>query len=130
MNDKEISQYELSVKVKTTYIGTLASNTNENIYCFNYTLYIENLGSQSTRLLSDYWFLSSSDDDVVKMEGKTIANIQPLIRPGEVFEHNNHITTKSPIGFIEGSYSMIAENGESFEMMVSPFTLAAPGHLH
>jgi ApaG protein len=55
---------------------------------------------------------------------------QPLLRPGEQFEHTSGCTIATPVGTMKGSYRMVAEDGSRFDAPVPEFTLAMPRTLH
>jgi len=37
---------------------------------------------------------------------------------------------ETPVGSMEGSYQMLADDGVRFDAPIAPFTLAVPGLLH
>ena len=37
---------------------------------------------------------------------------------------------ETPVGVMQGSYQMVADDGERFEAPIAPFSLAMPGVVH
>ena len=55
------------------------------------------------------------------MIGKT-----PMLRPGEVFEYTSGTPLSTSSGIISGSYQMVSEGGENFDVEIPVFSLDSP----
>ena len=60
----------------------------------------------------------SRDPGVV---GKT-----PMLRPGEVFEYTSDTPLSTPWGVMGGTYQMVSESGENFDIEIPTFSLDTP----
>ncbi len=50
----------------------------------------------------------------------------PLLRPGEMFEYNSGTSLSTPSGFMGGTYQMVSESGENFDIEIPTFSLDLP----
>ena len=50
--------------------------------------------------------------------------------PGQGFRYSSGAVLETPVGAMQGSYQMVADDGEQFDAPIAPFRLAMPGMLH
>jgi len=55
---------------------------------------------------------------------------QPHLKSGEVFTYTSGTMMETPVGTMEGSYQMLADDGQHFNAEIPPFILALPNMLH
>ena len=55
---------------------------------------------------------------------------QPLIAPGESHRYSSGTLMATQVGTMQGSYQMLADDGQRFDAPIAPFRLAVPGALH
>ena len=125
----EIKPYDIRISVKTEYLSSESDTDNER-YVFAYTITVENHGSQSAKLLSRHWIITDAENRVQEVKGKGVIGEQPYLRPGESFEYTSGTMMETPVGSMQGSYQMIADDEHTFDAVIAPFTLAMPGMLH
>jgi len=53
-----------------------------------------------------------------------------VLQPGGHFEYTSFCPLKTPVGSMQGSYQMVAQDGTRFDAAISAFTLAVPRSLH
>jgi ApaG protein len=53
-----------------------------------------------------------------------------LLQPGENFQYTSGCVLTSPVGTMQGSYQIVAEDGTQFETLIPEFTLTMPRVLH
>jgi ApaG protein len=123
------ARYAIQVNVKADYLGD-QSNPQDDRYVFAYTVTIENLGSESARLMSRHWIIADANGKIQEVRGKGVVGEQPYLRPGESFRYTSGTVIGTPIGSMHGNYEMRADDGQLFEAQIPPFSLAAPGSLH
>ncbi|HZD52023.1 MAG TPA: Co2+/Mg2+ efflux protein ApaG [Woeseiaceae bacterium] len=123
------SDCEISIEVATNYIDE-QSEPESGRYVFAYTITIANLGSIPATLLSRHWVITDANGKVQEVRGDGVVGEQPHINPGETFRYSSGAILETPVGAMQGSYRMEAENGVSFDARIPPFTLAVPGVLH
>jgi ApaG protein len=121
--------YEFKIDVATNYIVD-QSEPDVGRYVFAYTITIENLGDLPARLLSRHWVITDANGKVQEVKGDGVVGEQPHLNPGETFRYSSGAVLETPVGAMQGSYRMKADNGTHFEAPIPPFTLAVPGVLH
>ncbi len=125
----ENKSYEIKIDVATNYIVD-QSEPDVGRYVFAYTITIENLGDLPARLLSRHWVITDANGKVQEVKGDGVVGEQPHLNPGETFRYSSGAVLETPVGAMQGSYRMKADNGTHFEAPIPPFTLAVPGVLH
>ena len=123
------SPYNTTVDVETSYIPE-QSDPENNHYVFSYTITIKNHGSIAAKLLSRHWIITNADGDTQEVRGEGVVGEQPHIQPGEGYRYTSGTVLQTPVGSMQGSYQMIADDGQKFECPISPFTLSMPNQIH
>jgi ApaG protein len=125
----EIKQYDIRVSVKTEYLPS-ESDTDTNRFVFAYTITVENHGEVAAKLLSRHWIITDAENRVQEVKGKGVIGEQPHLKHGESFQYTSGTMIETPVGSMQGSYQMQADDGHTFNAVIVPFTLAVPGVLH
>jgi ApaG protein len=99
------------------------SNPELNRYSFGYKIVITNNGDEKVKLLSRYWIIINSEGDQQIAEGPGVVGYTPELMPGESFEYSSHCPLNTNWGTMEGYYTMLKENGETFEAKIERFYL-------
>ena len=127
MNDT--ASYNTTVSVETCYIPEQSDPDNDR-FAFAYTITIKNEGSVPAKLLSRHWIITDADGKTQEVRGEGVVGEQPHLQPGEGFEYTSGTLLDTPVGSMQGSYQMLADDGEEFECPIAPFTLSMPHKLH
>ncbi|MFZ9871316.1 MAG: Co2+/Mg2+ efflux protein ApaG [Steroidobacteraceae bacterium] len=122
-------RYNIKIEVATEYIES-QSDPDEHRYAFAYTITIVNAGSVSAKLISRHWIITDSDGKVQEVRGTGVVGEQPLLEPGQGFRYSSGAIIETPVGTMQGSYQMQAEDDTEFEAPIAAFRLAKPGMLH
>ena len=122
MNMSE-NDHHISISVSTQYIEA-ESNPDANRYIFAYTITIKNEGEIAAKLLSRHWIITDANNRVQEVKGKGVVGEQPYLRSGESFQYTSGTMLETPVGSMQGSYQMVADNDEHFDAVIEPFTLA------
>ena len=125
----ENNKYEIRIEVATNYVVD-QSEPDVGRYVFAYTITIENLSDVAARLLSRHWVITDANGKVQEVTGDGVVGEQPHLNPGESFRYSSGAVLETPVGAMQGSYRMEADNGTNFDAPIPPFTLAVPGVLH
>jgi ApaG protein len=125
----EQTQHKIRVDVDTSYLED-QSDPKERRYVFSYTITIRNEGSVPARLLTRHWIITDSNGKVQEVRGEGVVGEQPYLKPGQGFRYSSGAVLETPVGAMEGSYQMVADNGEQFDAPIAAFSLAMPGLLH
>lgn len=117
--------HNIKVDVETTYVET-HSIPAENRYVFAYTITIHNEGSTAAQLLKRHWLITDANGRVQEVQGDGVVGKQPHLHPGEGFQYTSATMIETPVGSMQGHYQMVADNGESFLVEITPFSLVFP----
>ena len=124
----EQSDYNININVDTNYVEA-QSNPADERYVFSYTITIRNDGAMAARLLTRHWIITDANGAVQEVKGEGAVGEQPHLQPGEGFRYSSGAILATPVGSMEGSYKMLADDGQYFDTPIEPFTLAVPGVL-
>jgi ApaG protein len=127
----------VSINVLTTYLPS-HSRPEDDQYTFAYTITISNNGELPVQLLSRHWIITNADNEVQEVRGEGVVGEQPVIRPGQSFRYTSGSTLSTPVGCMEGSYTMVlrdpdrddADAAPGFEVPIPAFSLHTPTALH
>lgn len=128
----------VAIKVMTTYLPS-HSQPEHDQYTFAYTITINNNGDIPVQLLSRHWIITNADNETTEVRGDGVVGEQPLIKPGEAFRYTSGATLTTPVGCMEGSYTMIAHPpgadpdtsaARRFQVPINAFSLHKAAALH
>src|SRR5260221_4449197 len=119
---------KIRVDVETSYLPE-QSDPAEPRYAFSYTITIRNEGHTSARLLTRHWVITDANGKVEEVRGDGVVGEQPYLKPGQGFRYSSGAVLETPVGSMQGSYQMLADNGAHFDAPIQPFRLAMPGIL-
>ena len=119
----------IGIDVETHYIAE-QSAPEQSRFVFAYTITIRNNGDQAARLISRHWIITDGEGRTQEVRGEGVVGEQPYLRPGEFFRYTSGTVLDTPVGTMQGSYQMVAEDSHQFEALIAPFTLAIPRTLH
>jgi ApaG protein len=121
--------HRIRVDVQTSFVAE-QSDPVKTRYVFSYTITIRNEGLTPARLLTRHWIITDANGKVQEVRGDGVVGEQPYLKPGQGFRYSSGAVIETPVGVMQGSYRMIAEDGCSFDAPIAPFRLAMPGVLH
>ncbi len=122
-------EHDIRIKVKTRFVEA-QSDPDVDRYVFAYTITIRNAGDVPAKLLSRHWVITDANGKVQEVRGDGVVGEQPHLKPGQGFKYSSGAVIETPVGAMEGSYTMIDDTGRHFDTPIEPFTLAIPGLLH
>ena len=116
-------------EVETSYIEE-QSDPRDKRFVFSYTITIRNEGPVPARLLARHWIITDANGNVKETRGDGVVGEQPYLKPGQGFRYSSGAVIETPVGTMQGSYQMVADDGQRFDAPIAPFRLAMPGVLH
>jgi len=122
-------RYDISVVTKSAYVAD-QSDPGKDKYVFSYTITITNTGDIAAQLVSRHWIITDGEHRVQEVKGLGVVGQQPLLKPGESFEYTSGASIPTAVGTMRGTYQMRAEDGQTFDAPIPPFTLSVPRTLH
>lgn len=125
----EGSKYHISINVDTTYLAEQSDPASDR-YVFAYTISIANTGTVAAQLISRHWIITDAENVTQEVKGLGVVGEQPLLQPGESFEYTSGTAMATPVGTMQGTYQMVAEDGIKFDVEIPKFTLSMPRVLH
>ena len=103
------------------------SEPSQGRWFFLYTVTLENLGFETVQLLTRHWIITDGTGRVEEVRGPGVVGEQPVLAPGESYSYTSGCPLTTDVGKMEGSYQMVADSGEHFDVAIAPFTLCEPG---
>jgi ApaG protein len=126
---EQTPDYSFEVAVRSVYIAD-ESEPDANKYVFAYTVTIRNVGRVPAQLLTRHWVITDADGKVQEVRGDGVVGEQPRLVPGEDFQYTSAALIETPVGTMEGTYQMMADDGVSFDAEIPLFRLSIPNILH
>jgi ApaG protein len=102
----------------------------EERWMFQYSIRITNEGHETVQLLSRHWIIVDATDHVEEVKGPGVVGEQPVLAPGESFDYSSWCPLKTSSGVMHGTYQMISESGDQFDIEIAPFALKARYTIH
>lgn len=121
--------YATEIRVESRYLQE-QSDPGAGRFAFAYTVHIENTGAVAAQLLDRHWRIVDGNGELKEVQGPGVVGEQPLIEPGATFTYSSGCLLETPVGTMEGSYSMRASDGHCFTAPIALFRLAKPNALN
>lgn len=102
------------------------SQPDENRYFWSYTVEIANLSRITAQLTSRHWRITDGAGQTHEVKGPGVVGEQPILKPGESFRYTSGCPLTTPTGIMVGSYRMVTEDGEAFDVAIPAFSLDSP----
>ena len=125
----EQAAYKIDIAVETSFVDE-QSEPDEHRFVFAYTITIRNQGTVAARLLTRHWIITNANGHVQEVRGEGVVGEQPHLQPGEGFRYTSAAMIETPVGSMQGSYQMVADDGFHFEAEIPAFSLSIPHTLH
>lgn len=117
--------YKIDISVATEYLE-YQSMPNMNKYAFSYKVTIKNLGKIPVKLISRHWIITDANENIEEVKGLGVIGEQPRLKTNEFFTYTSGTIISTPIGTMQGTYQMIADNGYQFDAEIPLFSLKVP----
>ena len=99
-------------------------------YLFTYTVRILNGGTASARLLSRHWIITDARGEREEVTGDGVVGQQPHLTPGQSFQYTSFCVLHTPLGQMRGTYTMLRDDGKTFQVEIAPFALAVAASMN
>lgn len=116
---------DIAISVHPQYLDD-QSSPDEGYFVWAYSVRIENRGSDTVRLESRYWKITDALGRVKEVRGPGVVGEHPVLRPGESFEYTSGTPLPTSSGFMVGSYQMVGQTGQPFDVAIPAFSLDSP----
>lgn len=106
------------------------SSPDDDRYVFAYTITITNIGSIPATLQTRHWLITDANGKIQEVTGEGVIGEKPYLKPGESFRYTSGAMIETPVGVMQGKYTMISDEGDNFKALIPMFTLSIPRVLH
>ena len=117
------------VEVESQYAPE-RSRSSQNEWFFYYTIRITNEGEKAVQLLSRHWIITDATARTEEVRGPGVVGEQPVLARGESFQYTSGCNLRTSTGVMHGTYQMVSESGEHFDIDIAPFALHEPYTVH
>lgn len=124
-NTSEATTRAIRVAVSSEYHAQ-QSRPAAGQWFFAYHVTITNEGDETVQLLGRHWIITDADGDVQEVRGPGVVGEQPVLRPGESHRYTSGCPLGTPVGTMHGTYRMVNQGGEQFDIEIAPFALSEP----
>ncbi len=121
----QASTRDIRVTVRPQYLSD-QSDPATSQFVWAYHVRLENLGEETVQLRSRHWKITDGLGRRQEVKGPGVIGKTPLLRPGESFEYTSGTPLSTSSGIMSGTYQMVNEAGEHFDIVVPAFSLDTP----
>lgn len=114
--------HKIEVTVTPRFVSERSSPAN-GYYFWAYTIDITNLGGETVQLKTRHWRITDALGRLQEVKGPGVVGEEPVLKPGETFNYTSGVPLPTPSGFMVGSYGMITNAGEAFDIDIPAFSL-------
>jgi ApaG protein len=115
----------MTVRVAVSYLAEQSAPASGRWF-WSYHIRLENKSDKSVQLLSRHWRISDGRGALHEVRGEGVVGEMPLIAPDASFDYVSGCPLSTPTGSMEGSYRMVDEDGETFDIAIPKFPLVGP----
>lgn len=116
---------QIEVLVEPEFLPERSSPENRQFF-WAYSIVIVNEGSETVQLKTRHWIITDGLGQQQEVRGEGVVGEQPVIAPGERYEYTSGVPLTTSSGFMTGSYQMVTESGEKFDLAIPLFSLDSP----
>ncbi|QJE74673.1 Co2+/Mg2+ efflux protein ApaG [Aerophototrophica crusticola] len=102
------------------------SQPAEGRYVWAYHVRIENTGTETVTLRTRHWQITDAFGRLQEVRGPGVVGETPRLGPGDAFEYTSGTPLPTPSGIMVGSYQMVTDRGERFDVRIPAFSLDSP----
>ena len=113
---------QIEVSVTPRFMQERSSPSN-GYYFWSYTIDIANRGTETVQLKTRHWRITDANGRRQDVRGAGVVGEEPVLKAGESFEYTSGVPLPTPSGFMVGSYGMVTEGGEQFDIDIPAFSL-------
>lgn len=119
----------IRVQVRPQFLEN-QSQPEDSKYVWAYTITLENLSGDTVQLLTRHWIITDGLGRKQEVRGDGVIGEQPTLRVGDSFQYTSGCPLSTASGVMSGSYGMITDKGEAFDVVIPPFSLDSPYDKH
>ena len=113
---------QIEVTVTPRFMPERSSPTS-GYFFWAYTINIANFGAETVQLKTRHWKITDAFGRLQEVKGPGVVGEEPVLKPGNSYEYTSGVPLPTSSGFMVGSYGMITDEGESFDIEIPAFSL-------
>jgi ApaG protein len=102
------------------------SDVARSDFVWAYQVVIHNQGQVTVQLVARTWTITDKNGVTHVVKGPGVVGEQPILHQGDSFTYSSGCPLNTPSGMMAGSYTMVDENGATFEAEIPAFSLDSP----
>jgi ApaG protein len=102
------------------------SDADEGQYFWAYTVEIANQSDITVQVTARHWKITDANGVLEEVKGAGVVGEQPVLKPGETFRYTSGCPLTTSSGIMTGSYQVVDEAGNFFDVAVPTFSLDSP----
>jgi len=115
----------VTVRVAVSFLPE-QSRVDAGKWFWVYHIRIENDGDEAVQLLTRHWRITDGRGLVNFVDGEGVVGEQPVLRSGQSHDYVSGCPLGTPLGSMQGHYTMQRPDGSLFDVAIPFFPLAAP----
>jgi ApaG protein len=116
---------QIEVKASPSFMPEKSSPDN-GYFFWAYTITLTNLGRETVQLKTRHWRITDANGRLQEVRGAGVVGETPVLRPGQNYEYTSGVPLPTSSGFMVGTYGMVTETGEAFDIDIPAFSLDLP----
>lgn len=112
----------IEVKVTPRFLAERSSPDN-GYFFWAYTIAIANHGAETVQLKTRHWRITDANGRLQEVRGAGVVGEEPVLKPGQSYEYTSGVPLPTPSGFMVGTYGMVTNAGERFDIDIPAFSL-------
>jgi ApaG protein len=112
----------IEVTVKPRFMSERSSPEN-GYFFWAYTIEIVNRGEKTVQLKTRHWKITDAHGRLQEVKGAGVVGEEPVLKPGQSYEYTSGVPLPTPSGFMVGTYGMVTDEGEGFNIDIPAFSL-------
>ncbi len=129
MFESDATTRGVRVQVRSVFVPE-RSSPEQGQWFFAYQIVITNSNAEQVQLLTRHWIITDGNGSEEEVKGPGVVGEQPLLEEGQSFEYTSACPLGTSVGTMRGSYHMISQGGEEFDVKIAPFTLGEKRSVH
>ena len=97
------------------------SSQEKSYFFWAYTIEISNHGAETVQLKTRHWRITDAFGRIQEVRGAGVVGEEPVLEPGASYEYTSGVPLPTPSGFMVGSYGMVSNGGEEFDIQIPAF---------
>jgi ApaG protein len=113
---------DIEVKVTPRFMPERSSH-EKSYFFWRYTIEITNHGRETVQLKTRHWRITDAFGRLQEVKGAGVVGAEPVLEPGDSFEYTSGVPLPTSSGFMTGTYGMVTEAGDHFDIAIPTFSL-------